>query len=177
MLEYIFLGIGLETLYFCLFLIISKNIKKRRVLFFSLLFLGYIVLKAILKFNVYFNILYAIYTYIIMKVLYKDTNITDLVMFTLSSLILMIVSLFSFIFICNFLKLDFIIAVYVNRTILFSILFLLRNNIRKIKIFLTRNWNTKRNKFVSSLTIRNLFIIAVNVSILVLNLCIIYAIS
>ena len=58
----ILLGQIPEAIYFALFLIYSKNIKNKRLLFIILMIVEYIILKQFIHFNIWFQVLYTFTT-------------------------------------------------------------------------------------------------------------------
>ena len=73
----ILLGLIPEVLYFTLFLVYCKNLKEKRLKLFGLLALGYIALIMICRYQFIFYIAYVIYSYLVLKWLYK-AHILDL---------------------------------------------------------------------------------------------------
>lgn len=49
----------LEAVYFSLFLIIGKGLKEKRLLFIIIMIFEYLILKCIIKYNVWFQINYS----------------------------------------------------------------------------------------------------------------------
>ena len=61
-----------EALYFALFMILTKKLTTKRILFISLMIVEYVLLLSTLQFSVWGHMLYFIMTYIILKLLYKE---------------------------------------------------------------------------------------------------------
>ena len=94
----LFLGQIPEAVYFALFLIFTKNLKEKRVLFTILMIGEYLLLKSFIHFDIWFQIGYTVMTFLTLKVLYKDkAQITDVFTFGIASIVLIIISLISFI--------------------------------------------------------------------------------
>ena len=84
----------LEAIYFSLFLIIGKGLKEKRLLFIIIMIFEYLILKCIIKYNVWFQIIYTFMSFVNLKVLYKDkAQITDIFLFAIASIILILVGL------------------------------------------------------------------------------------
>ena len=167
----------LEAIYFSAFLIIGKNIKEKKLLFVAIMVFEYVVLKCFIQFNVWFQIIYTFITYINLKFLYKEkAQITDIFLFMVASLILILVSLF-----CGsfqvFFKVKYFYLLILNRIILFLVLIGLRNKINKIYSKYYSLWNRHyNNSKIKSLTLRNISIIVFNLMFYIINIGLIYAI-
>ena len=84
----LFLGQIPEAIFFALFMIFAKNIKSKRIFFTTLMIDLYIILKFFINYNVWFQIIYTILTYVILKILYKEkSQITDIFTFGIASII------------------------------------------------------------------------------------------
>ena len=139
----------LEPLYFSLFLIIGKNLKEKRLLFIFLMIFQYIILKFYIKFNVSFQFTYIFMTYVILKILYKEkAQITDIFLFTAASIILIIISIFSYLSVYYTIR-NYYVAMVLNRIILFTFLYFSKNKIRTYYVKFYSLWNrrhkTKKN--------------------------------
>ena len=168
----------LEAIYFSLFLIFGKNIKNKRLLFIVIMIFQYLILKQFIKFNVLFQIIYTFMSFINLKVLYKDkAQITDIFLFAVASIILIITSIGSYAII-YFTIGKYIVALILNRILLFAILFLIKNKIRDLYKKFYSLWNRHKlpNK-IKSLTLRNISIIIFNLMFYIVNLCMIIAIK
>lgn len=87
----IFLGQIPEAIYFALFMIFAKDLKEKRILYILLMVIEYLLLKHFIKYNIWFQILYTIMQFVILKVLYKEkSQITDIFTFTIASIILVL---------------------------------------------------------------------------------------
>ena len=164
-----------ETLYFSLFMIFTKNIKTKRILLFTLMFLEYVILMITVPYNTWFHILYTFMTFVILKMLYKEKAIiTDIFVFGLSSLIMIIVSVVSYMSIMTLFN-NYTIAYIIQRILLFVVLFLLKNKLNKCYIKFNSLWNRKKKQKIRSLTVRNITVIVFNLMFYIINLCMIYA--
>lgn len=173
----IIFGILPETLYFTLFIIYSKKLKEKRILLFLLMFGEYVLLKIFIKFDVTFQIIYTFMTFLILKILYKEKVIvTDIFMFTLSSIILIIISFISYMMIYCTLKI-YIISYIINRILLFGILFLCKNKINIMYKKLNNIWNRNNKHKIRSLTVRNISVIIFNLMFYIINFGMLYFIN
>lgn len=165
----------LEAIYFSLFLIFGKGIKNKRLLFTGIMIFQYLILTSIIKYNVIFQLMYTFLSFINLKVLYKDkAQITDIFLFALASIILIIISIGSYAII-YFTVGKYIVALILNRILLFSILFLLKNKINKLykKFYSLWNRHNLPNQ-MKSLTVRNISIIIFNLMFYIINFCMVF---
>lgn len=89
----LFAGQILEAIYFALFMIFTKRLKNKCILFTILMIAEYILLKQFLHYTMWFQVLYTFITFLILKVLYKQqAQITDIFTFMIGSFILMLIS-------------------------------------------------------------------------------------
>lgn len=167
----------LEAIYFSVFLIVSKNIKNKRLLFIAIMIFEYLALKHFIKYNVWFQIIYTFMSFVNLKVLYKDkAQVTDIFLFMASSIILIVLG-----FLCGMIQILFGVNHYflliINRIMMFIILFLVRKYIKSLYCKYCSFWNrhTKNNK-IKSLTLRNISIIVFNLMFYVINIGLIYII-
>lgn len=170
----IFLGQVPEAVYFALFLIFTKSLKERRILFTILMIIDYLLLKSFIHFDVWFQVSYTIMTYVILKVLYKDkAQITDIFTFGIASIILILISIISyFVFLGNDA-----IAIVINRLLTICTPILLRNKLGKINNLYKKFWNRHNNngKIMKSTTFRAINAITFNAMFYVINFGMIYA--
>lgn len=164
-----------EPVYFSLFLIIGKNIKEKRLLLIGIMIIQYLLLMHILPYNIWFQLIYTFMSFVNLKVLYKEkAQVTDIFLFATASIILVLLSLFTYSTAMLTYK-DYYISLILNRILLFSLLFFFRKNIRsKYKEFCSL-WNRhqKPNK-IRSLTLRNISIITFNLMFWFINLGMIF---
>ena len=165
----------LEPIYFSLFLLIGKDLKKRRLLFVLIMIFEYILLKIYIKFDVGFQFLYTFMTFLIVKVLYKEkVQITDIFLFTVASIFL-IISSFACYIIIYFLTKNYYLVLIVNRLIIFLFLFIFRKTIREKYVEFYSLWNRHNNpNKLKSLTLRNISIIIFNLMFWLINLGMIF---
>lgn len=162
-----------EAIYFSLFMIYAKRLKEKRVLFITLMIAEYLLLKHFIKFSIWFQIGYTIMTYLILKLLYKDkTQITDIFTFTISSILLIISSMFSFLL----FRPNMILVSVINRIIIFLIIILFHKKLYKIQNSYKFLWNrnNKIKKKIKSTTFRCMNIVLFNITFYILNLGMLY---
>lgn len=172
----IFFGLVPEAIYFSLFMVFAKELKTKRILFILIMIFEYIALKHFIKFNVLFQFIYTFMVYLNFKVLYKDKAIiTDLFVFMVASLVLILLSGISYILV-NLLIKDIYIAFYVsliiNRISLFSLLIIARKKLPKLYNNYKFFWNRHKDKTVKirSLTLRNISVILFNLMFYIINI-------
>ena len=165
----------LEPIYFSLFLIIGKDLKKKRLLLTYIMIFEYIMLTSIIQYNVWFQFIYTFLSFINLKVLYKDkTQITDIFLFASASIILIVCSIFTYVT-ALYTYNNYIISLVINRILIFCFIFIFRKQIRKLYKEFCSLWNrhSKPNK-IKSLTLRNISVISFNVMFWVINLGMIF---
>ena len=87
-----------EAVYFSLFLIIGKNIKNKRLLLIGIMIFEYLALKHFLYYNVCFQLAYTFMGFVNLKVLYREkAQVTDIFLFMVASIILILLSAFTYI--------------------------------------------------------------------------------
>ena len=167
-----------EAIYFALFMIFTKELKSKRVLYIVLMIAEYILLKHFIKFSIWFQIAYTIFQFIILKILYKEkAQVTDIFTFTIASLVLMLsCTLPSFIILNN--NDNYIIYAVLTRIIMFGFLFLFKDKLYKIQEVYKKIWNRNdaTKKKIKSTTFRCLNLVVFNIMFYVINLGLIYAI-
>lgn len=165
----LFLGQISEAIYCALFMIACKNIKDHKFLFVLLMVMDYLLLTRVLIFNSWFQLLYVIITYIILKVLYKDkTKVFDIFYMVLCYITLIISRT-----ICYGLFGDnMILANFVNKTVLFGSLFLFNNKLHQLDNIYYKHWNRndKIKKTVKTITFRSVNLIIANIVLIVINI-------
>lgn len=166
----------LEAIYFSLFLIIGKGLKEKRLLFIIIMIFEYLILKCVIKYNVWFQIIYTFMSFVNLKVLYKDkAQITDIFLFAIASIILILVGLGCGAFQIHF-GVKYKTLLIINRILLFCILIIIRNKINKTYTKYCKNWNKHSDNKIRSLTLRNISIIIFNIMFCTINIGLLYAI-
>ena len=168
----LFLGQIPEAIYFALFLIFTKRLKEKRVLFIILMILEYLLLKSFIHFDIWFQIGYTIMTFLTLKVLYKNkAQVTDIFTFGIASIVLMAISIISAIV----LQFNFIIGVILSRLLPFIFLVLTHKSLYRIQKVYKKLWNRNKNdcKHIKSTTFRAINAVVFNVMFYILNFCMI----
>lgn len=165
-----------EAIYFSLFLIYGKDLKEKKLLFIGIMIFEYVLLTSVLQYTTWIHIIYITLTYINLKVLYKEkAQITDIFLFVTASIFLIVISFCSGLL--HILKMKYFYALIINRIILFSFLFFIKNKINLIYKKYYLKWNRKDNMTkIRSLTLRNISVIIFNLMFYVINIGLIYAI-
>lgn len=174
-LDQLLLGQIPEAIYFALFMIFTKELTSKRILFIIGMVIEYLLLMHLFPFSIWSHILFFIISYILMKVLYKSkSNITDLFTLGIASIILIPISIISY-----FVTFGNIIATsIISRILMFSFLYLFRNKLCNIAKLYNKLWNRndKVKKRIKSVTFRSLNIVVFNLMFYAINLGMIAAI-
>ena len=167
-----------EALFFSLFMIFTKQLKEKRIMFIILMILEYLILQKLIHFDICLQIRYTAFTFIILKLLYKEkSQITDIFTFTIGSILMIVIDMAVY-FISSLFTNNFLIIITIDRILLFAILFLLRNKLPKIQNLYKKLWNRndKKEKKIKSTTFRCINVIIFNVTFYVLNIIMLYCI-
>lgn len=163
-----------EAIYFALFLIFTKQLKEKRILFTIVMILEYLLAMNISKFSINAHVFYTLLVFITLKVIYKDkAQITDVFTFGISSIVLIGISAISFVLCMP----NTLLVIIMSRIILFTIVFLLRNKLMKIQELYKKLWNRNNNgkTKMKSTTFRSLNVVVFNFMFYIINLGMIYA--
>lgn len=172
----LFLGQIPEAIYFALFMIFTKQLKEKRVLFVLLMVIEYVLLINVLIYNSWFQILYTFLAFITLKVLYKEkAQITDIFTFTIASIVLVVISIISYFIIWKTINV-FIASVILNRFLIIIFFILMYRQLPKIQTIYKKFWNrnSKKNNKIKSTTFRALNIVMFNVIFYIINLCMLF---
>lgn len=163
------IGVLPEVIYFTLFIILAKDIKERKKRLFLGIFLIYIIFAIIFKYKLlaFWGMIIAMYLY--MKILYKNTNLIDMVTIYFASSYLTLISYIGFI---NFDKdlSNYYVLLAINRLIIF-LPFLGRKKFHSIYLKVKSMWNRNDTikKPLKSITLRNIIFIFINILIFFMN--------
>lgn len=167
-----------EAIYFTLFLIYTKDYKDKKFLLFSVLFIGYVILKKIFPFNIYCQIAFILYIPLVLKVLYNQKfHISDIFIIVYASMLIIIETLIILPVYSMFN--NYYLAFALTRILMFVVLFILKNKLNKIYKWIISQWNRNYehpNK-VKAITIRQTCVISLNVIVFILYLGIQYIIK
>lgn len=168
----LFLGQIPEAIFFALFMIYTKQLKEKRVLFIFLMIIEYLLLKTVIKYNMWFQILYTFSTFIMLKILYKEkSQVTDIFTFTIANIIL-ILSCFILYFIVWKTVNNYIFYVVLNRIVLLLFFIIFHNKLYKIELIYKKLWNRndkKKNK-IKATTFRALNVVLFNIIFYIINI-------
>lgn len=167
-----------EAIYFSLFMIFTKQLKEKRILFILLMIIEYLIIQKLIHFDIWLQIIYTFSVFIILKVLYKEkAQITDIFTFTLSSILMIIIDIPLY-FIIHLITDNFIIYVLIARIMLFGTLIVLRNKLPKIQSLYKKLWNRNdsKDKKIKTTTFRSLNVVIFNITFYIINLVMLYAI-
>lgn len=166
----------LEPIYFSLFLIYGKNLKHKRLLFTAIMVFEYIMITELIQFDVWLQFAYTFMTFVNLKVLYKEkAQITDIFLFTIASIILILISAICYLSILFTLK-NIYIALIARTVFMFLFIYSFREKINSIYKKFYKYWNRHNNpKAIKSLTLRNISIIIFNLMFWIINVGMIYS--
>lgn len=165
----------LQPLYFSMFMIYSKNLKCKRLIFILAMIIEHFILRYCiqLKFSINFELTYTIITYLLLKLIYREkARITDVIIFIISTLFLGVISI----------SMYFIIGMNLAGLICVNVIpiisaYLLRHKLSKINQFFNRFWNKHENsKMIKSITVRGISSIITILSFISMHIWIIYGI-
>lgn len=159
-----------EVLFLTWFIVCFRNIKEKKLKLFISLMLGYVALIMICRYQLLFYIAYIIYSYIIVKSIYK-AHIIDLFVISFGYAYLTLISIGCFKIINNYW-----IAFVVNRVILFAPL-LFKTTISKLYKMYKNLWNINKDAKIKSITVRNISLVMVNIMIFIMNVVMVITIN
>ena len=165
-----------EAIYFALFMIFTKELKSKRILYIVLMIAEYLLLKHFIEFSIWFQIAYTIIQFIILKILYKEkAQITDIFTFTIASIILILSCGILYFIVWKTIN-NYIVYVVLNRIFLMLFLVLFHNKLRKIQDLYKLLWNRndKKKTKMKSTTFRALNVVMFNVIFYIINLGMIF---
>lgn len=169
-----------EAIYFALFMIFTKRIKEKRILFVMLMICEYILMLKAMPYSVYGRIGYFVISYITLKVLYKEkAQITDIFTLAIASIILIILSAIpSFIFLNNMGNMTiYIIYIILTRILIFGFLFIFNKKLCNIQLLYKKFWNRndKVKLKMKSATFRSLSVVIFNIMFYIINIGVAFA--
>lgn len=169
----ILLGQVPEAVFFALFLILTKQLKEKRILFITIMIVEYVLLLNIFPYNWYFHISLTLSTFLTLKVLYHEkSQVTDIFILLIGYIVLAITSALCFV-LCQGAT---VIATILNRVIIFGLLFCFRNKLYNIQKLYKNFWNrSDKPKAIKSTTFRSINIVVFNAMFVIFNVSMIYA--
>lgn len=172
----ILLGQIPEALYFSLFMIFTKNLKEKRLLFTFLMILEYLFLAHIIGFNIWFQVSYIFITFLILKTLYKEkAQIIDIFTFMIGSIIMGLIDGILYYIVWKIWN-NYLIYVIIVRSIQVVFFLIFHNKLYKIQNLYKLLWNRNKqhpNK-IKSATFRSLNIVVFNLMFYFINIVIVF---
>lgn len=168
-----------EAIYFALFMIFTKRLDKKQILFTILMILEYILLFNFTPVTIWSHISYFIITYMILRLLYNEkSQITDIFTLGIASILVIIVSMVSYIIVATTIK-DIIVCNVLAKIMLFIILYFSRNKLYKIQNMYKKFWNRndKIPKPMKSTTFRCINLVLFNIMFFIINNSILFYMS
>ena len=168
-----------EAIYFALFMIFTKILDKKQILFIILMIIEYILLLNILPFSTWSHILYFIITYIILKILYQEkAQITDIFTLGIASTLLMFISGICYFTLSKFIT-NAIIGNIIQKLLVFIVLYFISDKLYKIQGMYKKLWNRndKIPKFMKSTTFRCINVILFNIMFYLINCFVIFSLA
>ena len=171
----IILGQLPEAVYFAIFMMLVKGLKEKRFVFIVGMIVEYLLVLNILPYSIWSYVLYFILSFLLLKILYKDkSNVTDIFTMGIASVIIIIVSIFSY-FIVSLFSTNVIIGNLCQKAILFFIILVYKSYLPKINNIYKKLWNRSKHSYkIKSMTFRVLNLIVFNFSFVVINLGIMF---
>lgn len=166
----ILLGLTPEVLFFTLFLIYAKDLKNKRIKLFVLISIAYILCIMIKQYQTLYYVTFIFLVYIILKILYREkTQIIDIFVFSISMIYVILLASISFVLFTDDLS-NYYILYVISRILLFiPLLFRKYINLLYIKYCKLWNRNDKERRPIKSITLRNISLVIVNVTIFIIN--------
>lgn len=166
----ILFGLIPEVLYFTLFLIYAKNIKEKRIKLFLLISIAYLLCIMISQYKVLYYISFIAIVYVILKILYrKKTQIIDIFVFSISTIYMTILASISFMLFTDDLSNYYILYVIARILLFVPFIFRKKFNIIYKKYCKLWNRNDKEKRPIKSITLRNVSLVVINITIFILN--------
>lgn len=171
----IILGQLPEAVYFAIFMILVKGLKEKRFIFTISMVIEYLLVLNVLPYSIWSYVLYFVLSFLLLKILYKDkSNVTDIFTIGIASVIIIIVSIFSY-FIVSLFSTNVIIGNLCQKAILFFIILVYKSYLPKINNIYKKLWNRSKHSYkIKSTTFRVLNLIVFNFSFVVINLGIMF---
>ena len=171
----IILGQVPEAVYFAVFMILVKGLKSRRFIFIVSMIIEYLLILNVLPYSIWSYVLYFILSFLLLKMLYKDkSNVTDIFTMGIASVIIIIVSIFSYLIVSLF-STNVIVGNLCQKAILFFIILVYKSYLPKINNIYKKLWNRSKHSYkIKSMTFRVLNLIVFNFSFVVINLGIMF---
>lgn len=166
----IIIGLMPEAIFFAMFVIGAKGIKKgeRRLPLVVFFIAAFLIIGLLLAYNIWEYVLLTVAMYIIMKLLHEKTEFIDLFLLTIPYLILAVIG-----FVCfgiGQLLPDSIcpplIMLIINRLLLLIIISALYPRLYRWYNTYKKVWNVHKDSKIKSITVRNISILVCNAIII-----------
>lgn len=164
-----------EAIYFALFLIFTKQLKEKRLIFIILMIIEYTLIMETIRYSVYAHLLVIVTTYVLLKVLYKEkSQIIDIFTFAIASIILIIISILSYLIVWKTIGIYYV-TVILSRLLMLIFILVFKNKLHKIQDLYKKIWNRDDSvkKKIKSTTFRALNVVVFNFMFFIINFCII----
>lgn len=157
-----------DVIYTWMFVTKIKNIKSKKLLFFLLIFILYFVCITQIRYQLLLYLTLDILIYIVMKLMYK-AKITDFFLIIVLDLYLFINSI-----LCYFAINNYIVALIINRILLFIPL-IWKNKLANLYNQYCKLWNRHNIQGkIKSITIRNIVLVLLHIMIIIFHIGLIY---
>jgi len=170
----ILLGLIPEVLFFTLFITYTKNIKEKRIKLFLLLAIVYFLCVLVQNLQILFYTLLIALFYLVLKLLYKNKiQIIDIFIISIAYLWIMLLSTVM-LFLLNSDRSNYYYLYIIDRILLF-LPFIFKNKFNKIYKKYCKFWNRndEEKRHIKSITLRNISLIAINLTIVIANIIIV----
>lgn len=156
------LGAGLDSLYYFLYIVKIKNIKTKKFMLYLGIFLGYVLLFMILRYNLYLYLVFYLYIYLMLKIFYKS-KVIDFFLLIFIDFYVLLVSIA-----CFYLIKNYAIALIINKIVIFIPL-IFKDKLKQFYDLNYKMWNRddKKKTPIKSLTLRNIFLMVFNIFIVI----------
>lgn len=174
----ILLGLIPEVLFLTLFLIKTKNIKEKRIKLFIIISIFYFLSMLIQQYKTIFYVLFIFLLYLSLKIVYKDrTQIIDLFVASIPFMWISLLSYICFLFLKEDLS-NYYLLYIIDRIFLYLPL-LFGKYLNKVYKIYCKLWNRndKEHRPIKSITLRNISLLVVNITIFFMNLYVISIIN
>lgn len=174
----ILFGLIPEVLFMTLFLSFTKNIKERKIILAVCLTISYLISIFIQQYKILLYVLFIFLIYISLKITYKKkTQIIDLFVGSIPFMWISILSYICFLFLKEDYS-NYYFLYVIDRIVLFiPLLFKKQLNMLYKKYCKLWNRNDKEKRPIKSITLRNVSLVVINITIFLMNLYVISVIN
>lgn len=174
----ILFGLIPEVLFITLFLTFVKNIKQKRTMLFILISISYILTIFIKQYRILFYVIFIFLIFASLKITYKKkSQIIDLFVGSISFMWIAIISYICFLFLKEDLS-NYYLLYAIDRIVLFiPLIFRKQLNMLYKQYCKLWNRNDKEKRPIKSITLRNISLLVVNITIFLANIYVISIIN